>query len=616
MPAGLLVLGLGLGTLTLAMLRTSPQFSTAAAVPGGPVLLLVAAWSCLLAAAARGNAGDRRTAVLVGLAGISWLVPEWETPDAPTVLYAAALVLGSVTPALVLHAVVAATDPSRRRALDTGVLALGYLVSLGLLGLAPAVVSDAESLSCSDCPTNPWLVWGSSGALEVLNPVGHACATAWLLGAVAVTVRDLPMMHRPELLVFRAPAAVFLTILAGRHVDLLLRELPPRSSAARAWWLVATIALVAVAAGVLVQVWSERRTRRALARTVLDLSRGQRPGLVRAAFAERLHDDSVQLCYPSADGSYVDGEGRPVAVSAGPDRTITTLEHAGSPLGLLVHSVEMSEPVLKELVAATHLGLEHEGLTARTLVEERELRESGRRLLAARDAERRRLERDLHDGAQQRLLGIALGLQLLGRECPGPAVEEARSRLAEAIAELRTMAQGLAPPVLVDAGVPAALSALAESRPLVVDRLALPRLDAVMESTVYQLVDEATRDGPATVGGAVEAGVLRIVLSLDGPTPDLTESTDRVLTLGGGMRVCPRAGGVVVEAELPVDLPPAATWGSGVLAEPDRLQPTPGVDRRGHRDHHQQDQAGTEPDRRVDPEHRGVVAEHSLHDRE
>jgi signal transduction histidine kinase len=150
---------------------------------------------------------------------------------------------------------------------------------------------------------------------------------------------------------------------------------------------------------------------------------------------------------------------------------------------------------------------------------------------------RRRLERDLHDGAQQRLVGMALGLQLLARRCPGPLVEEARRELTLAIADVRSTAKGLSPPVLVDAGVSAALRSLAETRPLSIGTATIERLDQATETTVYQLVEEATREASGHVDVTSVHGRLDVRVVVDINMPDLTDVADRIVTLGYGRMV-------------------------------------------------------------------------------
>ena len=137
--------------------------------------------------------------------------------------------------------------------------------------------------------------------------------------------------------------------------------------------------------------------------------------------AVRLGDPDLVLAFSVDDGArFVDAAARPVSTAAPAGRQLTPLEHAGRPLAVLVHRAGAlsGRDAADELVAAIHLGLEHERLRAEALAQVEDLRASGLRLVETGDAERRRLERDLHDGAQQRLVGLRSGCACCRR---GPA---------------------------------------------------------------------------------------------------------------------------------------------------------------------------------------------------
>src|SRR5829696_5182723 len=127
--------------------------------------------------------------------------------------------------------------------------------------------------------------------------------------------------------------------------------------------------------------------------------------------------------------------------------------------------------MVDDLVSAVHLGLENEHLQAEALAQLADLRSSGARIVAEGDEGRRRLERDLHDGAQQRLVGLSLGFRLLRSQVSAsiPELEAADNEIQQAIAEVRQLARGLYPVVLGDQGLAVALYALSESRHLRVE---------------------------------------------------------------------------------------------------------------------------------------------------
>jgi signal transduction histidine kinase len=540
-PVGLIAVGLVFGILTLTTVVRSPQFSMAASVTGGPVILLATAWLCVLAATAQLYWGDRRRhtpAILLALAGLAWLIPEWDNPYAPPFQYAVAILLSATAPALLLHAVLAWSDGRLPGRTSRNLVRAGYAVCLGLQGLAPALVLDPAGLDCTSCPANPWLVNADSGALDRWETLGGVAALVWLgCGVLALAAATFPDIGRARLPALRAPALVFLLVLIVWQVA-DLRGLHFRDPRAGQLWVLASLALLATAGGTLWQLAAGRRARRSVNRIVLALSRGQEPGLLRDAFAERLGDPTLQLLYPKADGVLVDATGSVVAPES--DRGVTPVAFGGAPIAFLTHAPDLAVAagVVNGLAAATYLGLEHEALTARALAEARDLHESGRRLIAAGDAERSGLERDLHDGAQQRLVGMALGLQVLAQRCPGPLVDEAREELSRTIAEVRVTAQGLSPPVLVDSGLVAALRSLAETRALTIGAETIDRVDPALETTAYQLVEQTTRNTVAAhVQITEQDGTLRMRLDVDGDSAELTAVANRVDTLEGSLRI-------------------------------------------------------------------------------
>jgi signal transduction histidine kinase len=268
------------------------------------------------------------------------------------------------------------------------------------------------------------------------------------------------------------------------------------------WFWIVTVAGLAVplslAAGLL---WG-RTARSAVADLVVELERTP-PGSVRDALARTLGDPSLELLLWLPDrGSYVDGRGTPHDLPAGTARrAVSILGPDEAPVAALVHDPALLErPALLEAAgAATRLALENERLHAELRLQLEEVRASRARIITAGDEERRRLERDLHDGAQQRLLGIGLALSLarsqLGPEANGAAdlLAEADAELRATLDELRELARGIHPALLTEQGLGAALETLAERSPVPVSFAELPqeRLPAPAEAAAYFLVSEA-----------------------------------------------------------------------------------------------------------------------------
>jgi signal transduction histidine kinase len=220
------------------------------------------------------------------------------------------------------------------------------------------------------------------------------------------------------------------------------------------------------------------------------------------------------------------------------------------------------------------LALENERLDAALRARVEELRESRSRIVKAADEERRRLERDLHDGAQQRLVALALTLRLARSKLDGEPeaaaelLDEAASELGLATEELRELARGIHPAVLTDRGLEAAIDALAGRAPIPVQLVELPhgRLPSDVESAAYFVVAEAltniakyARATHAEVRIAQSNGVVTVEVRDDGvggadPSrgTGLRGLADRIASLDGRLDLSsPADGGTVVRAVVP-----------------------------------------------------------------
>ena len=274
--------------------------------------------------------------------------------------------------------------------------------------------------------------------------------------------------------------------------------------------------------------------------------------------------------------SYVDAEGAPVVLpEAGSGRATTFIDNDGHHIAALVHDSALAhQPDLLEVVcAAANVALERERLQAELEARIVELQASRERIVSAGDAERRRLERNLHDGAQQRLVAIALQLSLLkGRIQSDPATAEqlatsAGDELALSLAELRELARGIHPAVL-EHGLAAALDSLAAraSVPTKVLFEASERLPEPVELAAYFVASEALANvakyaHATTVSMRVwrTAAIASIEIADDGiggaddtGGSGLRGLADRVEALEGHLRVSsPVGAGTVVTAELP-----------------------------------------------------------------
>jgi signal transduction histidine kinase len=241
----------------------------------------------------------------------------------------------------------------------------------------------------------------------------------------------------------------------------------------------------------------------AVSELVARLGAGRRRGALRDALADALGDPSLQLAYwlPEREG-WVDAAGATFALPGeGSGRTCTPVERGGEPVAMLVHATSVDgEPELVRAVGgAAALALENERLDAELRANVAELRASRARIVESADAARRRIERDLHDGAQQQLVALALALRTarsrLDRDpdAAGALLDVAARDLEAAIRDLRELARGIHPAILSDRGLGAALEALARRLPLPVEIAASPehRLPEPVEAAAYFVVAEA-----------------------------------------------------------------------------------------------------------------------------
>jgi signal transduction histidine kinase len=227
------------------------------------------------------------------------------------------------------------------------------------------------------------------------------------------------------------------------------------------------------------------------------------PGSVRDALARTLGDPSLKLgLWLPERRAFVDGDGRTLELPApGSGRAVTVLGPGDAPIAALVHDPALLEQraLLDAAGAAARFALENERLQAELRLQLDEVRSSRARIVQAGDDERRRLERNLHDGAQQRLLGLGLALQLararLGAEADDASelLAEAEAELRSALDELRELARGIHPAILTEQGLAAALRSLAERSTVPVTLLDVPdeRLEEPVEAAAYFLVSES-----------------------------------------------------------------------------------------------------------------------------
>jgi signal transduction histidine kinase len=312
-------------------------------------------------------------------------------------------------------------------------------------------------------------------------------------------------------------------------------------------------------------------------RFLVDLRDGQAaPEEVEAMLAEALGDPGLELLFSlSADGAQVDTTGRSVASSANAERARTPVRRGSLPLATVVHDRSLAErpDLLESVIEAAGLAIEIARLRVEVRRQLAEVQESRARIVTAGYEERRRLERDLHDGAQQRLISIGLALRNVQAQLPAgteqvETLDATVGEVSAAIVELRELARGVRPAGLDD-GLAAALQELASrSRVRTSVEATRERFDERFETAAYFVASEALANAAkhaqasrVSVSARRHNGSLVVSIRDDGvggaaPSAGsgLAGITDRVAALGGSVTVASHAGrGTVVTAELPCE---------------------------------------------------------------
>jgi signal transduction histidine kinase len=330
-----------------------------------------------------------------------------------------------------------------------------------------------------------------------------------------------------------------------------------------------------------VQSWVDRRFAPARVRGVrrveafVDAVRQGReaPEDIGRALSEALNDPTLTVLFWLPESAeYADAQGRRAAPPEG-EGVCVPVERGGSRLGLVVHDAGLQDEtgLVADVLIAAGLAIEIARLRVEVRRQLAEVAASRQRIVAAGDAERRRLERDLHDGAQQRLVSLGLALRHVQHELPAESdiratLDSAVDELGSTIGELRALASGIRPPRL-DEGLAAALSDLARNTPLPVDvDVCLDRLPGAVETAAYFVACEALTNAVKHAGASRIAvriwradGQLRLLVEDDGiggatagDGTGLAGLADRIDAEGGHLQVdSPEGAGTRVHAELP-----------------------------------------------------------------
>ena len=578
--AGRALLWLGsfaVGIVSLGVAGTRPvgAFAGASAMDGA--LTLAAGWALIAAGLYVSSAGPAHSSTggLLAAAGVAWFLSGWNNPGVGSpVVFSVGLVGYQLAPPVLGHAVLryASNDPFGRT--ERIAVSMAYLGAGMVLGLLPALFFDPVAQACSLCPSNLLLVHGDQGWTSELDRFGVRLGLVWAVGLATVVIWRLARSSAPVRRMtgpVLVAAAAYFALVAADFAHSAGRGFLSDDLVEDRLWLGEAITLCAVGSGVGWGWVLRRRTRSAIAGLVVQMGQSAQIGGLREVLGGVLGDQHVSLAYPLADGSHVDADGKAVDLPPRDGRAATPLARGGATVAVLLHRRGLlDDPALvEEVISVARLALENEHLEAEIRAQAENVRASRTRIVVTGDAERRRIERDLHDGAQQRLIGLLFALRFarsqtsrtldpdrLGR------IERAEQEVQQSIDDLRELARGIYPAILADEGLASALGTYVLGCTLPVELAAVPqqRFPSQVEAVAYFLIAQAT--GPiarlvgtttATVRIVHESGRLLVEVIEDVVRGDrdrktdgelhtrLTDLADRVGALGGSLLAEPAA---------------------------------------------------------------------------
>jgi signal transduction histidine kinase len=515
---------------------------------------------------------DNRTGLLMTVTGLVWFGRELEWLDTSLASHLSHVSMNLFL-ALVAHQLVVFPNGVARTRVERALVVATYAVALGGYVLSK-LFYDPAAEGCAGCPQNLLLVFPNSALNALANIIPSAGAIVLVVVILARLVRRWWKASPPARRVL-APVAWTGTaslILVAVTIGLYAVGVSATLDRVLQW---STLAYAAIPLAFLAGLLRTHLHRGALGGLLVELSEAASPSDVRGALARTLGDPSLEVAFwlPERE-SYVDLEGHPFALPSGGERAVTVLED-GQWLAALVYDPSLLDDpdLVRAAGAAARMALENARLQAELRAQLEEVRASRARIVEAGDAERQRLERDLHDGAQQRLLGIRLALRLARGELDkgGRAVDEllteAESELGQTLDELRALARGIHPAVLTEEGLGPAVETLARraSVPVQIDTLPADRLPSAIEAAAYFVAAE----GLANVTKHAKASGARISMrhtddsllidisddGVGGADPagsGLVGLRDRVEALNGRLRIESAPGqGTRLHAEIP-----------------------------------------------------------------
>lgn len=526
---------------------------------------------------ARSRRPHNATGLLLLAVGFAWFLAALPASD-HSILFTSGIMLESLFFGFFAHLLLAFPSgqlEGRGTRFLVMAIYLFVLVEQSLL----LVFKDTGEVYCdgADCPDTLLTVAPNETVAGVLGLVALIVAASLSLALIVRLVRRwrsaAPALRRALAPPFVTAAAVMLILVAKGIVG----QFSTRAAEGLNWLFLAALLMVPLAFlfGLL-----RSRLVGTVGRLAVDLE--ESPDDVEQSLRKALGDPTLRVAYAAPEG-FVDAAGQEIELPDDGDQTLTMIKHDGNVVGALLHDASLREDPghLEGVAAAAGLAIETAAsLRALSASEERNralldaIRRSRARIVEAGDAERRRLERNLHDGAQQRLVSLSLALRLAQTKVGSDthAVSEILSsasvELAHALEELRELARGIHPAVLTDRGLGPALESLANLAPIPVELASLPdeRLPGAVEAAAFYVVSESlanvakyARASTARVSVMSDNGCAIVEVLDDGvggadaaQGSGLRGLADRVESLDGRLEVKSELGrGTRIRAEIP-----------------------------------------------------------------
>jgi signal transduction histidine kinase len=521
--------------------------------------------------------------LLLFIYGVLWFLPFWLT-WAPPAVDASLTVVAYAAPALLVHLALVFPNGHIDTAFGRWTVYLAYAWSFAISFATEAAngraVWESMGFDCDEIYCRPTLgFWQSVEASSVTGTIASignlALLTITVLAFAQRWRRSTPVQRR-EL----RPVWIPLVLIVGTSLAMTIAGLLGASAAAMS--TLGDLRSLVQIVGPVIIVFGLLRAGSA-ASGVSDFVRDIRSTPNRAdlqsALARALEDPTLTIRF--ADGSPGWGieplETAPDPADRDAGRGQSTVawvpDSEGTIVAAIVHDAGLDPSAVAGAVAVVSIAIENDALHGEVLAQLAEVEASRARIVEAADAERRRVERNLHDGAQQRLLTLAMALRAARRQVDpsdeaANALEEASDQLRLAIDELRELARGIHPAILTDSGIGPAVRALADRSPVAVTSLDLTcdRFPTAIESTVYFVVAEAL----ANVTKHAEASSVTIVVRSAGDSIEVEVAddgvggassergsglrglADRVAAAGGTFDIdSPTGGGTRVSARIP-----------------------------------------------------------------